>query len=186
GDPIVRRRVVSKVRQAARQIPDPDEQAIGRWFAKNAETFARPARFSIEQRFYGEGSQGRQAAEQALNAPKIPPGLPLPFGAKLAEAPASRIAAWLSPAAADLAKNATVAEWFGPIQSKFGWHISRVTRRIERRIPPLTQIHTQVARAYRQQAEDRAERQAIARILSKIDIDIQWPAPLLAAVEAAP
>lgn len=184
GDPIVRRRIVSKIRQAARTVAEPSDEALAAWHAEHAEEFAVPLTLSVEHRFYGPGSAGRSRAAAALIDSSPPPGRPAPLGPRLAEATPERIGRWLGQRSAEMAQNAPLDEWFGPFESPHGWHIGRVVRRDARRVPSLAEVRGAARDALLRDLEAQAESETIARIVRRHDLSIDWPAPAQQRTEA--
>ncbi len=178
GDPIVRRRIVSKMRQAARGTAEPTVSDLERWYADRSELFDQSAMTKVEHRFYGTATTGQTTAHNALSAAVAggpPPGRPLALGPRLAFATSAQLERWLGDDAARRARGAPIGEWFGPVESSYGWHIVRVVARRPARRRPLSEVRHAVRRDYLRQARADAERATVRRIVDAHDVVIDWP-----------
>ncbi len=138
GDPIVRRRVVGKMRMLVEELQPaapPTDAEVDAWLSEHPDRYASVPSLAIEHVFFDAGrrTDPREDAQQALDAvhggADIPPGGdPFTLGASLGLRPLSRFGAELGPGFADALSEATVGEWrLAP--STFGWHVVQVTER---------------------------------------------------------
>lgn len=138
GDPIVRRRVVGKMRLLVEELepaPEPTDADIDGWLAEHPDRYAAVPALALTHTFFDAArrTDARSDAQQALDAvhggADAPPGGdPFNLGNDLGLRPLSRLSDELGPGFADALAEASVGEWhLAP--STFGWHVVQVTER---------------------------------------------------------
>jgi hypothetical protein len=183
GDAIVRQRLVQKMLFLAEETAGtsraPTEEEIRAYQAATAERWTLPARLA----FVHVVVAGREAAERlrpeviawsasapADAAPPFGDALPVSRSVRARE---SEVAQTYGAPFADVVASLPVGEWSGPIESRQGFHLVRVTSRDPERAAPLADVHDEVRAALveerRHEAVDAWLRSSLSRY--RVDVD---------------
>jgi peptidyl-prolyl cis-trans isomerase C len=187
-DEIVRRRVAQKyqfLRQdvaLARAASDADLQ---RFYAAHSERYTRPARRSFTQVFFSPDLAGPTAAEEAARKslpqlqrdssgrlPQSGDQFPGPqHNVLLTQAEIARI--FGDSRLAEGIFGAPLAQWMGPFQSGYGWHLIRVTDAQAPVLPAFAEVRERVSTDYRDDARLQENERAYAELKSKYDVSVE-------------
>ncbi|MCB9742282.1 MAG: peptidyl-prolyl cis-trans isomerase [Alphaproteobacteria bacterium] len=165
GDLIIRRRLLQKMQwllEAEAEVAEPGEAELEAWLAAHRADHRRPARLSLEQRFFSaerRGEAARADAEAALAEPEAA-GDPFPLGRRLESRSPERLRRELGAELADALEGLEPGPWAGPLPSAWGWHLVRVTARSPAEDPPLEEVRALVEADWR--AAERARLRAAA------------------------
>ncbi|MEL7446531.1 MAG: peptidylprolyl isomerase [Pseudomonadota bacterium] len=134
NDPIVRRRLASKMDMAASataETAEPGEETLRAWFEENQSRFASAELITFDQLYFSE-QDAAKAAQNRLNTGSAidqfgePISLPASMdGASLRELQ-DRFGSQFSEAVNQLGSG---ENWQGPVPSGFGWHLVKVRER---------------------------------------------------------
>lgn len=174
-DPVVRRRLIQRMRHRLESTAMVDATAVAAAAAEHFETTASPY-YSFEHVFFSADQRASPMvdAEEALSsvattAGATAPGDPFLLGAALSgqttDALTRRFGAAFSTAVAE----APVGAWHGPVRSRYGAHLIRVTAGVAR---PETQGPTlrQAVLHARQTAEKQVLRDALTQLRQRYRI----------------
>lgn len=181
GDEIVRRRLVLKMETILSVVDQaPSEEELRAFLSANSGDFSTAANLSLEHVFFSRDRRddARQDAidAQAQQTSDGPQGDAFMLGEReLRRTPAQldqRLGARFGQDAAALEGEG----WLGPIESRYGWHLVRITERNEASSPELDAVRGLVEAAWRE--ERRAERlrtavdalRARTRIERRVDV----------------
>lgn len=202
-DYIIKRRMVQKVEFIASGADEPatdiDEARLERYFRDNADRFTGPALYTFTHVFIPRGQLDDKAllarAErekhalvtghaQFADAPKY--GDRFPYGVNFAEATQEQVESQFgSPFAQALAgltpdKNA----WQGPLLSEFGAHIVMLTAKVQPKAVSLEDVRPQVEAEFARTVAEENTEKALAKIVARYPVDMDYTDPRLASPEA--
>jgi hypothetical protein len=184
-DAVIKRRVRQKLdvlfEESVAQSPA-TEADLQAYLDANPAAFRKPAVVSFDQIYFGSDAVTLQRPEQARAAlvrgadpgtlgqatllPSHQDAMPLDliardfgekFAAQLAQAP--------------------VGEWSGPVTSGFGTHLVRVSAIEPAQSPTLTDVRDVVAREWENERRKQAHADALARLRSQYEVEIQAALP---------
>jgi hypothetical protein len=159
-DAVIRRRLVQRVRfltQDAAVIAEPDDAALQRHLEENPRLFALPPKVAFEQLCFSREARGAAAEADALAAlkllkasdnpsidadevPNVDRSYPLQKEWNIADV--------FGGLFAEDVIELEVNGWQGPFESRFGFHLVRVTEREAAELPPLSDVREKVLRDY--------------------------------------
>ncbi|MEZ5681529.1 MAG: peptidylprolyl isomerase [Erythrobacter sp.] len=148
GDPVVRRRMATKMDElasAAAETATVDDATLEAWLKDNPQRFAEEGTVSFDQRYFASESAARSAMGQAN-----PAGSPISLPARAEDMQLREIREVFGQQFTEgLARLEPASDWQGPVASGFGWHIIRLTSREAGELPPLAQIRERVEADWR-------------------------------------
>ncbi|MBC8133582.1 MAG: peptidyl-prolyl cis-trans isomerase [Deltaproteobacteria bacterium] len=182
-DRVVRRRLIEKMTTLVRPNPpssDPPRDELLRWYGLYAHRFARPATASFAHLFFDPKRRSDASADatQAMSllrnaTPNDPPaagtGDPFVLPLQLKGKSEMELAHLLGEGFATSVMALPVGQWRGPLTSKFGVHLIRVTERQPQRLPPFDEVEKYV-RADWLTVETRGLRGAAEKLLPEYEI----------------
>ncbi len=155
GDVIVRRRLVQKMESLAEDLAapaPPTEAALAAYLRAHAARYADPGRVSFRHVFLDRGRRGARldadarAALDALRGGADVAGDPFALGDAFADEGADRVArAFGEDFARALEATPADAVWCGPLASRHGAHLVRVSARTPGALPPVDRVRERVA-----------------------------------------
>ncbi len=163
ADPIVRRRLVQKLRfslEDADGMDDPGDQVLAAWHREHAERYLRPPRRGFTHVFVaGHDASARARAEalaEALHGGADPAGQgdAFPHGGRQGPADHQALADRYGEELARAVAAAPVGRFIA-VRSSFGWHALRVDDERPGELPSLFEIRARVLADW--QLEHRAE-----------------------------
>jgi hypothetical protein len=174
-DPIVRRRLIQKMRFLAEDAGDtePTEAELAGYLASHASDYATTVRVRFHQLFYAHdrwGSQARARAEAGLTADPFPgndPSTTLATAAELAKSYGARFA--------DAVIAAPTGAWSVPIESSLGVHRVFVDERRPAEVARLAQVRSRVRLAVLEERRRAAYAESLRRLRDKYDVTIGTP-----------
>ena len=183
GDPIVRRRVIQKMRfvlERTNPAAEPTEAELDAWIASQATTRPGVPAVALRQLFFDgqERADARRDAARALAAAlagdELPDGDAFLFGHELGLRSLDRYRADLGPAFAQVVSGLPEGGW-GLAESPWGWHLVQVQ---ERRSPgdqsrafAREQARAELARDRRREATSQAVRDLVAGYEVTVEAD---------------
>lgn len=180
GDEMIRQRLVLKLRNVLfnRLVADaPDEDALRDWFEANRTRYDVPPSFDFEQ-FRVGGEEARNQAE-ALAA-KLGTGSPGPAWQdavrQYPRRPAGNLAVIFGEEDTARLTGAGVGEWVA-VSSPAGWHLARVTRRVDGRAAEFDAIRGQVGEDWKAATQEQQLARVLRDIADDYDIRIELSAP---------
>lgn len=174
GDVIVRRRLIQKMRFLLDDaiVTEPPSQAeLTEHLAANVERFARPARLGFEHRFFVPDRPDAFVADakaKLVAQQKIVSDPFLLTGLTLRDVSTTEITRTFGRAMVEGLADAPLDVWWGPVRSRYGRHLIRVTSRTEPGAPSLEDpaVRAQVLRSLTEQRHAADVRAAVGAIVS--------------------
>lgn len=185
GDPVIRRRLRTKMEYLARAEVDsvaPTDATLTAWIAKNPARYAEGATFDFDQIYVDATDAGRgRAAMRAAQAVLAGGGdwrtlgAPIALPQSMEGADAAAIdRAFGEGFAAALAK-AKPGVWAGPVASGFGLHLIRVRKVVPGAVPRLDAVRQRVENDWRAETATAREARAYQILLDGYDVEIVRP-----------
>jgi len=184
SDVIVRRRLVEKMEfltEDAAAQQEPSDAELAAWLGQHSEQYREPGRVSFQQVFVAQRLHPDMPAAAMelltrLRAGAAPEALGDPFlaGRAWTLRTQSEIASIFGPAFAEelLKLPAEAKAWHGPIQSSFGLHLVSVSAQAAARDLTLDEVRPRVRQAWLEQRRHEADRGALARARSHVQVDL--------------
>lgn len=133
GDPIIRRRLVEKMRMLTLAgAPEPTAEEVAAFRAAHAERYVGAPSISLTHVYFRAADAERISSELARLRTGAPPkgqGDPFPHGSVLRARTQASLAGLFGSSFAREVATLPVGEWRGPIASSFGKHLLRVDAR---------------------------------------------------------
>ena len=178
SDTIVRRRLVQRMRfliEDTAPVPEPNDVQLRAWIDAHPEKYKEPARLSLDHVFFSRSKRGSDLSADAERAAAIlraapdaiVAGDPFPRTNHLDGYAPSMIARAMGSTFAERVSRLPVGNWYGPIESSYGLHVVRVTRRVEEASPSLEGAREQARADWVYDRRKRLNREAIDAIIGR-------------------
>ncbi len=179
GDAIVRRRLVQKLELLVRagvEVDEPTDAELSTYLEAHAEEHRDPPRVSFEQRYFSSERRGESAEADATAALTDLAALPeagdaFPLGASIERRELAAIEETFGPAFASGLESAPVGQWSGPVSSRYGVHLVRVTERTGGRVLTLDEVRSVIRGRVIEEREARAAEAALEAIVQSYRVD---------------
>jgi hypothetical protein len=185
NDPVVRMSLVRKITMlgtAAAQATEPSNEELEAYFDLRAERYRIPASFSLAQVYLNRDRHGDTIAEDAAQlivmlseqdpAPDELAGWGdasmLPQVAR--DASEDELARTFGNEFRDAVLTLPVGQWQGPVESGFGLHLVRITKRVDSRIPEWTEVRDSIMTDLVYEGRKAAEDQFYAEVLPRYQV----------------
>lgn len=151
-DPVVRRRLATKMAEAASagaEAAEPSDAELRGWLATHPQRFAGDAVLRFSQRLFASEAQARAALavlRRGQDAGGDGGALPVTVGGLPERELRERLGRQF---AAGLARLNPGGGWQGPIPSGYGWHAVRLDPRLPGAVPPFETIRPRVLADWR-------------------------------------
>lgn len=184
GDPIVRRRLLQKMRllvENLNPVLEPTESELREHFQRHRESFAKEGRISLVHVFLAPDRSGTAPATEArdildkLSAGMDPSNFGDPFvhGSRFVRKTRRDLAALFGTSFADGLKALEEGTWCGPMESSYGFHLVRITSRTEEREPTFEDVRPEVYRRLKAMKREEATRAAVRRLSDRYEIRVE-------------
>ena len=188
-DMIVRRRLRQKMEFLAEdfyEANDPGDDELQRFLDAHPNPFRQPAQLSFQQVYFSPDRRGDAALADATSAlTELRANSAVTMAADLGD-PFFLPNEFVSSTETDIARalgNDFVpkllalvpGEWSGPLRSGFGYHVVKITNRVEGRVPPLDEIRAEVLPAWQSAERDRITSAFYERLRSQYSITVEVP-----------
>jgi hypothetical protein len=165
-DPVVRQRIIEKMRVLARPTAAaeaPSRERLERWFHEHTHRFRQGPKFAFEQIYFdpkrraAAGEDANVVAMQALaRLTQQPAGIAPPDGVgdsfvlrrRWEETPEQQIVSVFGEGFAQALSAAPIGRWSGPVRSDHGLHLVRVSSRRPGRMPAFEEVEGYVRADY--------------------------------------
>jgi hypothetical protein len=180
NDPVVKMSLVRKITMlgtAQAQATEPTDAELKAYFELRTERYRIPAHFDLMQVYLSTDRRGedigtdaaellarlRETDPRAEELAELGDRLMLPNVAK--DMSEEQLARSFGTAFRDAVVSLPVGRWEGPVESGFGLHLVKITRREESRIPGWTEVGDRIARDMQYEGRQAAEDQFYAEVL---------------------
>jgi hypothetical protein len=185
NDPVVKMSLVRKITMlgtAQAEATEPSDEELQAYFQLRQERYRIQASFNLMQVCLSSDKHGEQietVAEELLTGlrekdprPEELAGLSdmlmLPNVAK--DMSENEIGRTFGTAFGDAVMSLAVGGWEGPVESGFGLHLVKITRREESRIPEWTEVRDRIVSDIQYEARKAAEDQFYAEVLPRYQV----------------
>jgi peptidyl-prolyl cis-trans isomerase C len=185
-DTIVRRRLAQKLEfmlQDVATLPEPTEDELAAYFAKNRTAYAVAARLSFSHIYFSATNRtdAEQDAKGALQQLRIgnaegaatANGDPFLLDVEFQDKPLPEIEQTFGREFSAAVASLATGEWQGPVRSTYGWHLVKVTARKEARTPMLAEVRESVKRDLADAQRRRTNDEVFERLKSQYVIVVQ-------------
>ncbi len=185
NDPVVKMSLVRKITMlgtAQAQAAEPTDAELKAYLELRTERYRIPASFSLMQVYLNPDKHGENIGTDAaellskLRKEDPPPeelaelGDMLMLPNVLNDTSEDQLARKFGTAFRDAVMSLAVGRWEGPVESGFGLHLVKITRREESRIPEWTEVRDRIARDMQYEGRKAAEDQFYAEILPRYQV----------------
>ena len=185
-DPIVRRRLVQKMRFVVEDgalAQAPTREKLLACFESDPERFERPATSSFDHVFLASDrhqnlSEDAAAVLVALSKDdsewraKSDGFL---WGASFEKVADDRLSEMMGADAAAQIGDLEVGGWQGPVPSPFGMHLVRVRERNAARIPEFEEARAEIYQAFLEDEREAARRAAVDELIAGYEVEAEYP-----------
>ncbi len=191
GDYIIRQRLVQKVEflleNVTNQALEPDEEVITAWYNDHRDDYRVDAVYTFTHIFFDAGERGsgqaRQDATNLLGTPQLTAarfndastfGDRYPFLQNYVERTRDFVVNNFTPEFVDALDRITPSNetWYGPFESRYGWHLVMLRQRSEPYIPELDSIRDRVMDDWRYEAVLESRRGAEQQVIDQYDVRV--------------
>ncbi len=191
GDYIIRQRLVQKVEflleNMANQALEPDEEVITAWYNDHRDDYRVDAVYTFTHIFFDSVERGpgqaRQDATNLLGTPQLTAarfndastfGDRYPFLQNYVERTRDFVVNNFTPEFVDALDRITPSNetWYGPFESRYGWHLVMLHQRSEPYIPELDSIRDRVMDDWRYEAVLESRRGAEQQVINQYDVRV--------------
>ena len=185
NDPVVKMSLVRKITMlgtAQAEAAEPTNAELKAYCELRTERYRIPASFNLVQVYLNPDKHGENIATDAaklltkLRKENPPPKELAELGSMLMlpnvfkDTSEDQLARKFGTVFRDAVMSLAVGQWEGPVESGFGLHLVKITRREESRIPDWTQVRDRIARDMLYENRKAAEDQFYAEILPRYQI----------------
>jgi len=197
-DTLIRRRMQQKMEfltEPGDELLVADDATLQAYLDAHKAEFRVEPRFAFEQVFLNPEKAGEAAPARAQRTLEVlkasepddaPPdvGDPTLLPANMPMSPLSGIARNFGETFAANLTDLPENEWAGPIESAYGLHLVRVTKRVDGNAPKLADVRAAVEQKWRTQKRDEFQEQAYDQLLAEYEVVL--PAAKAASPEPEP
>lgn len=172
GDPIVRRRLIQKMRFVLEaDVEPPNEEELRAQLEKGQ--YQTPERFSFEHRFFSTMKEAQDGL-RSLQAGGAPRSAPFIAGATFSSQSAAQVAKTFGPGFPEALESAArLREWRGPIRSSYGWHAVRLLERKPQGPADFREMQPKLHRELWELKRAQAQKAAIERLKKRYSIQVK-------------
>jgi hypothetical protein len=174
GDLVIERRLMEKMRFVLGQqepVPQPTEQELQAFLRAHQERYGQDGVVSFEQLFFAEQLPCNRAQQAllGLQAGQDVASDPFVLG-RFAVAATSLVQQRFGAGFLQALRQAPLESWQGPVPSRYGCHLIRVSQRTPQVKPDLAAVREGVLLDWQAQAQQRSEQRALCRLLDSYRI----------------
>lgn len=197
NDSVARQRLIQQMRYLTQSFISAGieltETELKTYQEANAERYLEPAKITFTHVFFSTAGRSDDEAKQLaqdklnqLNQQQVPFHQAPGFGERFlyhrnyvkkdAEFIASHFGEGLQTAVFDL--STSEAQWYGPYQSPYGYHLVLVAQQIPEYQPNFDEVKNRVAQDLLQERRQQQVDQAIAQMIERYDVDVTVEKPV--------
>ena len=184
GDPVVRRRLVQKMRFLVEDAPvsgEPPEGEHEAWFSEHASDYVQPERVALRHVFVPARDEAARAEAQRLlgllenSADPGPLGSPFLQGRVFGPTTSEGLVRVFGPEFAQAVMDLPAGRWSGPLPSSYGLHLVHVDSSQPRREPVLDEVRGDVRRDWERDRRENLDREATSRLRERYPLVREEP-----------
>jgi parvulin-like peptidyl-prolyl isomerase len=182
-DTILRRRLMQKMEFLSNDLAElntPDEAALNKYFLDNQEKYEQPAHVSFTHIYFSLDKRGAKAVEDAekvlsglntLRAPERGDSFMMQYDF-VQETP-FEVARLFGEEFAEQLFRLETNNWQGPIESGYGYHLVRISEKIDSRMPELASVIDKVRTDWMFEQRQKMNRDIYKRLKERYEIVIE-------------
>jgi peptidyl-prolyl cis-trans isomerase C len=181
GDPIVRRRLVQRLRfvlEAEALVAEPTDEELAAFVRDRGDSLGIGSTLTFEHVFFArtraDARADALAAKEALGRGVVPASLGDPFarGRRFEAMPTAR-AAELGRGVAEALSTAPEGAWVGPVEGALGHHLLRVESRRASRPASLAEAAPKARAALREEARTKVAERAEQALVERYQVELE-------------
>ena len=184
-DTIIRRRIRQKLEFIAEDLVgqvEPNDDELAAYLAANPDRFRVDPTLTFRQIYFNRGESVENDARKLLTTLNGDPSLDASqHGDRIllehgyAELSLRDVANLFGPQFATAIVNLELGAWQGPVESGYGTHIVFVDKRIEGRLPELSEIRSHVLLEWDNARRQEASEDFYSELIERYETVIEWP-----------
>ncbi len=185
-DTIIRRRLVEKMEFLSQELASttPSEEDLQKYFQQNREKFRTPEQVAFSHIYFSISKRGLASEKDArsvltrLSSGPTPSALGSSFGDSFmlqSEYPLQTQQQIKELFGDEFARKLFLVDtsaWTGPIQSGYGFHVVRISQKLESRIPELAEVRNQVRTDFQNRRLQVASQAFYDRVRKRYHVEI--------------
>lgn len=181
GDTVVRRRLAQKVEFLADDLAtraEPTREELSRYFQKNLDRYAFPARRSFSHIYFSVDRRGDAAesdARRALENPEASEGDPFMLQRDFASRTEREVRDLFGEEFARALFRIEPGEWHGPVRSSYGVHLVLVRESTEARAPELAEVSDRIRNDFLDERRREANEALVESLREQYEIVVESP-----------
>jgi hypothetical protein len=188
-DTVVRRRMRQKLEfiNEDAELAAPTDAELAAWLAEHADAFRSGARLTFTQVFLDPTKRGAAVPADAaalLAKLRADPGIDLDRASDslllapiYVDATEAEIELLFGAGFAKALRERAPGDWFGPVESGYGWHLVRIDAHTPGRVPELAEVREEVARDWAAERRRKALDAEYAKLRARYRVRVDPQAP---------
>lgn len=182
-DTIIRRRLMQKMEFLSNDLAElnqPDESALNKYFLENQEKYRLPARISFTHIYFSIDKRGAMALADSkrvlaeLDVPRAPErGDSFMMEYDFVQETPSEVARSFGSGFAEQLFTLETNTWQGPIASGYGYHLVRISEKINARMPEIASVIDKVRTDFMFEQRQKTNKEIYERFKSRYEIVIE-------------
>ena len=182
-DTIIRRRLMQKMEFLSNDLAEldqPDESALNKYFLENQEKYRLPAQISFTHIYFSIDKRGARALEDSkrvlteLDVPRAPErGDSFMMEYDFVKETPSEVARSFGSGFAEQLFTLETNTWQGPVASGYGFHLVRISEKIDARMPELASVIDKVRTDFMFEQRQKINKEIYEKFKARYEIVIE-------------
>ena len=182
-DTIIRRRLMQKMEFLSNDLAEldqPDESALNKYFLENQEKYRLPAQISFTHIYFSIDKRGARALADSklvlaeLNVPRAPErGDSFMMEYDFVKETPSEVARSFGSGFAEQLFTLETNTWQGPVASGYGFHLVRISEKIDARMPELASVIDKVRTDFMFEQRQKINKEIYEKFKARYEIVIE-------------
>ena len=182
-DTIIRRRLMQKMEFLSNDLAEldqPDESALNKYFLENQEKYRLPAQISFTHIYFSIDKRGARALEDSkrvlteLDVPRAPErGDSFMMEYDFVKETPSEVARSFGSDFAEQLFTLETNTWQGPVASGYGFHLVRISEKIDARMPELASVIDKVRTDFMFEQRQKINKEIYEKFKARYEIVIE-------------
>lgn len=183
-DTVIRRRLRQKLEFLTDDVAaqaEPTDEDLAAHLAANATKFRRDPQYTFQQVYINPKRHGKDREEfvqiqlKALRAGTIVNGDSALMPGSFDQASRRDVDRVFGKGFSEQIDTLSTTAWVGPVRSGLGLHLIRLEKRVDGRLPELSEIRSDIEREWVYENREAARRKMNEGLLGKYEIEMEWP-----------
>ena len=182
-DTIIRRRLMQKMEFLSNDLAEldqPDESALNKYFLENQEKYRLPAQISFTHIYFSIDKRGARALEDSkrvlteLDVPRAPErGDSFMMEYDFVKETPSEVARSFGSGFAEQLFTLETNTWQGPVASGYGFHLVRISEKLDARMPELASVIEKVRTDFMFEQRQKTNKEIYDKFKERYEIVIE-------------